>query len=796
MKSFGNSYTKYTWTGNDHLNNLNWSNPLNWCGSYVDGACQGASSAPVGTDSVVFNGVCGVHCAVTIDAPVTVNTITILADFPGTISQGAFNVTVNGTNGSGYTQLGGTWQGGAGTFTVGPATSQKFNFNGGTFIGGAGNITIGNSGATDIAYFTGGNFTASSGTTLIKGVADFRGLTSFTHNGGSFEFSTGTSSTVGGHWFTGTSAVFKHVRFYAGTTSNISMNLTTLVMDGDLVLSGASLSTVTYNDGTVDLRVGNVIRTHAAFTGTMVTKFTGTSAQTIDMTAATSALYPGIWVAQTAVTGSFEVVGTAITLAAGFIVTGNMGTIDHNGVAFTFNSNNPAAGIYDTQGYVEFPSVTIGNNTIRFNVGLVKVVNLIISGSGSANTSNGTGVFEVSGNITFDSPTSTYQSNATIKMVGGNNQVVDCTGATVCGLPAFTIEKSANTLSFIGVPAIFGNFEYVSGNVTIPSTIQFGWGTGGISSSITSNGLIFNNVVWGRLYTSANSFVVNDPPLKITGNLTFSNTNASTTRLYGMVEVGGNITCDASASGMTWVSAAPAGIIKLNGTNHTLDFSANTGLCIIPELLVAASGNVTSVGNFRTYHYTRTSGTVDFTASTMTINSSSGTISPGTTEFGNVIMDGASYTLVGTMIVRGYLSLSTSTTGPRSTTGGNYDVYGNLIYSSVGYNGTSTIRLLGSADTTISRSSTYVPTGTIKIEKDVGKKVSMASSWSLGSGQNLHMVSGSLEIGGSPAQTLAISGGGTLTMDTGTTIKKSGGTFTISGASVPNAPYGSGTVVP
>lgn len=803
--SSGNKYSKYTWTGADFATNLNWNNPSNWCGAYVDGACRPPATAPAATDSVVFNDICGANCNVTVDANVTVNSITLDASYTGTISQGNFNVTANGTNGFAFLQAGGTWTaaGGSGTLTLGVgAVAQKIYFTGGNFIGGSGTVQMGNFQPADIIYLTGGNFTAPTGTLLLRGAVDMRGLASFNHNNGLVEIYTGTSSTVGGHFFTGTSAVFNNVKLYAPTTSLISMNNTTMTVDGNATLCGAAVSTVTYNSGVIELRQGNLIRCAALFVGTAIAKFTGTGLQTIDTTAATNTGTIGIAVEQTAVAASVRFIGTSIELDGGFSTAGNMGTIDHNNVAFTFTepstyNNNP----YDTGSYVTFPSLTINGNAIRLYFGTVKTGNLTISSvGGSANVSN-FGSIEVTGNVNFGAAGASLQHVATLKMNGVGNQSIDCTGTTTCGLPSLEINKTGGTLSFVGTPALFANFTYTQGSVTVPTDFQLGYGIQTANKTITSNGaFVFNNLIYGSTSSSGHTLSAGiGDPIKVSGNLVFSNTNGADLRLINTLEVAGNVSCNAGASGLTTTTNA---IVKLTGVNQTLDFSActttpttnsNVGFMgNFPNLEINSSGNVTSSGNFRVIHYTQNSGTVDFTASKVRMYPSNGTITPGSTEFGDVEIDGISANLTGTMKVNGNLSFITNIAG-RSINGGTVDVYGNLSLTNASHSGTATIRMLGTSNATISRSSTNIPTGLFTIAKTGGAKVTLASNFSWGAGQSVSITNGQLDVS---SFTGTISGGGTLTLAATTTVKLSTGAMSVGGSNLTPGAYSGGNIIP
>jgi hypothetical protein len=147
----------------------NWNNTANW--SSTSGG-SGGSSVPGSSDDVNFDGNGIGNC--TIDATVSVRSITVAVGYNGTIIQGANSIT-----------------------TVNTAT-----FSGGTFTGGSANITI------PLAFTISGTaFTSTSAILELRSSAAFTSG-SFIHNSGTVRFNGSGSPAI-----TGTSPVFYILEF-------------------------------------------------------------------------------------------------------------------------------------------------------------------------------------------------------------------------------------------------------------------------------------------------------------------------------------------------------------------------------------------------------------------------------------------------------------------------------------------------------------------------------------------------------------------------------------------------------
>jgi hypothetical protein len=234
------------------------------------------------------------------------------------------------------------------------------------------------------------------------------------------------------------------------------------------------------------------------------------------------------------------------------------------------------------------------------------------------------------------------------------------------------------------------------------------------------------------------------------------------------------------------------------GSGQTLDFSAGhaTSGTRLPPLEIASTGGTTliktgTIPSVILQNYTYISGTVDATLSTVQIYNSAITITPGPTDFGNLIlgMNGA-YAIAGgqTAVVRGNLSLVPKVTS--RTLSGNIDVYGNVSGSALATNGTATINYKGN-NSTVDRA-VGLPLGLMTVAKNAGQSVSLIANY-VAANQNISVTSGSIDLAGF---SMTLSGTGTLTLAAGTTVKLSGGILTVNGSVIPAGAYGAGTVIP
>ena len=132
----------YTWTGGAPCSPVKWATAACWKGTAVPGAGNIAH----------FDSNCTSNCSPSISAVMNVGGIGLHTGYAGTVTQGAFAVTVGG---SGMTVSAGTFTGSATGLTInGPVT-----INGGTLKDNTGTITMNGN-----WNFSGGSYTCTTGT--------------------------------------------------------------------------------------------------------------------------------------------------------------------------------------------------------------------------------------------------------------------------------------------------------------------------------------------------------------------------------------------------------------------------------------------------------------------------------------------------------------------------------------------------------------------------------------------------------------------------------------------------------
>ena len=185
----------------------NWNNTANW--SNVSGGATGFSVPGVADDVTFDNNGLG-NC--TIDAAVSIKSLTVAALYPGTITQGANTIT----------------------------TLNAGSFAGGVFTGGSANITI-----AGVFTLSGTAFTSTSAVLELDNNAAFTSGT-FTHNSGTVFFNGLFAQTI-----SGTSPVFWIVQFSGnGNAYNITSAGAVTVVSS---LNFTGTQSYTINTGTINV---------------------------------------------------------------------------------------------------------------------------------------------------------------------------------------------------------------------------------------------------------------------------------------------------------------------------------------------------------------------------------------------------------------------------------------------------------------------------------------------------------------------------------------------------------------
>jgi len=232
----------------------NWNNTANW--SATSGGTGGAS-VPGNNDVAFFDGAGGANGDCNINATVNVGGsggLNIGSGYGGTITQGAFTITVGST---GWTQAGGTFTGSAAGMTLNGA----FALSGGTFNAGSQTITI-----IDKSWTVSGG-TLNPQTSTVK-----------------FQVQTTDIAVITG------SHALNNAIFYSNYGSGNSVLIavgTTLTVNGTLTFqSGGSGNGVKINGGTIAAKGDIAVTDAKTHKGTGALLIDGTGAQAFSGVAA------------------------------------------------------------------------------------------------------------------------------------------------------------------------------------------------------------------------------------------------------------------------------------------------------------------------------------------------------------------------------------------------------------------------------------------------------------------------------------------------------------------------------
>lgn len=457
----------------------NWNNTANW--STTSGG-RGGASVPGPTDVVTFDFNGEGNC--TIDVSVSIQQLTVSLGYFGTITQGAYAVSIAGTTA----------------------------IAGGTFAGGSGDITVGST-----FTLSGGTFTSTSAVLELDGNSAFTGGTFNNNNGTVLYVATGGNTTI-----SGTSPAFYVLEFAGeGYTYNIT-STGAIMVTGSLNFIGSQAYTL--NTGTINVS-GNidVTNTAAGCKGSALITIDGTGTQLITGSPVAGAgALPQVTINKAAgilSLANYPASSNNFTYTAGTI---NAGTSTW---CFTNGSSSP----YTIKGTLTLNNITFLATasvtfTIPVNTTLTASGDLTIAGTGGITLN--TGNIDVHGNLYLTNSATTGGGSALITIDGTGSQAVDGTAISIGQdlLPAVTIDKTGGTLDLKGNISESGNWIFTAGAVdasTFSSTVAFG----GKSLTVTSAGMSFYNVsVTGNTTTLASSLTAGGN-LTITGGALTPGTN-------------------------------------------------------------------------------------------------------------------------------------------------------------------------------------------------------------------------------------------------------------------------------
>jgi hypothetical protein len=414
----------------------------------------------------------------------------------------------------------------------------------------------------------------------------------------------------------------------------------------------------------------------------------------------------------------------------------------------------------------------------------------------------GGNTWNVGGTLALGDSNNTYGiNNGTIAVVGditvnhggnfgtANIQAVSSpSGQTIYGnglmIPNLEIAAGTNPVTLNGViePCVF---KYTSSGTftTTGSTLQWLRGT---NSCDTGGGSIINIYPGTVTY---NNVVLNPYDSDVS-------LNGGTWNIAGTLTIG---------SGRTSAHVINSGTISATGDIHLKDngFDGGTASVVmagnpsgqtiygngynIPNLTIAAGTNPVTlngvVGSFGNFTMTSV-GTFTVTGSTLNIggaSASNNTITPGTVTYNNVNISEMGFEIIfgnydlggGTMNVGGQLTMGTWGFG-YNLNNGTFNVAGGFSNQNDGYGGNAVINFVGSNAQAVSSTGSVIPGGNVTVNSTGGGSITLNSdvSWN-NVGQSLTVASGTVYMAGH-----AMAVNNVLTINSGATVTKSGGTLT------------------
>lgn len=816
-------YSDYTWVGAG--GDSNWSNGANW-----------KSNSPPGPGNVaIFDETCTSSCSANIGSSISVAGILMSNNYFGgygnTLTQSS-GVTIT-VGSSGFIVDSGTFIGGDSAITVnGPlmisgtssfsstsgvltvtgsamtiASTATFNASGGTvdFAPGvtatfiAPNVTFNHlqftgPASTDITVSgtitVNGNFLVNrshSSSDIYSGTFNVKGNVTLTA-GGVNSNATVRFEGTGAQTWSGSGQAGHVVIASSGTVTlsgTVSVNKTYNYISGTVVATGSTLQLRVASGaaGTTHLSTpGAAIEyNHVRFVGTdrlatIVGPMNVKGNLTIDVSGSSSSSVQGgpiyvegdlIVLNSTAyATADIHLVGTNNQTWSGSDYVGRI-TINKTGGILTMSGT---VAIKDSFTYIAGNVVTTGStligreanysatglalNNLTISIdnspssitGVLTVNgNLIVSGTHVNARLNG-GTIDLNGDLTVNG-TQTAGGSGLIRFVGTGAQTWSGTGYS----PQVEFLKPSGTLTLSGNLKSGNSLTNTSGNISTASLTNL---TFGGSGAITLGALTLPAASFASSRTVNGTLVVD-------GNLTLDLTSAVLTG--GTIEVTGNV------SGVG-ISGSSTTLLKLVGSSQT--WSSRVG-----PLEIASSGTVTFSGTVRCARdFTHTSGSVVTTGSTLELGGpASATINAPSITFNNVslIDTGITQTITGSLNVAGNLVVAAST---RTLNGGVIRVGGNTTINAA-FTGTSSGSLefngTGAQTLTVNTSGSAIYLSSVAVNKPSGA-LTLTTNLNVGqNGSDLTISGGTFDMAG---YTLTVND--VLTINSGTTLVRNGGTFT------------------
>jgi hypothetical protein len=630
---------------------------------------------------------------------------------------------------------------------------------------------------------TGSNPVTISGTIILFSY-DYISSGSFTSAGSTLEFycpNSNYSCNQSTETETLGSVSYNNIIFL-GYRTNWDLNGSSASLTGSLSFGDASLATYSINNGTL-LVGGNITQTNLGNIGSAVIEATGNaSGQTITGTGG-GYYFPSLIIAA----------GTNPVTFSGTIQTPNYtytssGTFTAAGSTLDLACQSATLACSNTTTTISMGSVTYGNLTINgfrsnwtFGGSTVIVAgNVNVGDAYSTGWVINNGTFDVGGNITVFG--FGYQGTAVFVATG------NASGQTITGnsdyIPGLQIAAGSNPVTLSGV-IVTPNYTYTSsgtftaGSSTLeifcPNTASAACYNA--SESIAPGSVTNSNVAIEGANTTWN---LGGATFNVSGAFTFGDLANGMPINNGTINVAGNITqVNKGNYGTSTI------VVVGNVSGQTI---AGTAGYYFPALNINAPGAaVTFSGTIQPSGYTMTAvGTLTTTGSTLALLCSSAlsycfqaspTITPGNVTYNNVKIEGywTNWSLGGgTFNVGGLLTLGDGFGSTYTINNGTLSLAGGLTMNVVGNKGTVLMQFVGSAAQTVTSINDQMPLGNVTFSMTGGATVTLASTtnnWN-GAGQNVTIASGTVNMNG---KNLTV--GGTLTIASGATLTKNGGTL-------------------
>jgi hypothetical protein len=681
-----------------------WNTASNWSGGVVPGSSDDVTFSASSTQPV------------TINQNVAVSSITVTSGYTGTITQGAYSVTLTPSSPSStaYAQAAGTFTGGTGAMTA----NGNFSLSGGSFVAPT-NLNLN---GTSNTFATPGVFTPNTGNVFIEATT-----TAITGSSTFYNFQIGEQGSGGAFSMT----------IATGTALTVTNDLQT-----NLTLGGCASSYELLGGGEIDAQ-GNIdnVASSGGFqclgTSTASVYLDGTGTQIVNGGAGS------IGVDQWSNTGFSGLLlpNVIINKSAGSVVfTNNIG-IEGN---FTNQNATPISAGTSTILFVPLPGVTplITGSSTFYNLEFSAVVTsnaysfviatgttLTVQGTLISNNTyntmnfNGGGEIDAQGDI-YGAGLSTYSSGGTISLVlngaGTQNLIGDF------GYPSdFVINKPSGSITITGTQIFqgYGTWSNLSGTTINPgtSTVIFQGLPPNVASTsnvvITGSSTFYNLQIVGSAPTNSpygphgyyNTFTVaTGTALTVTNDLQmFYDSYAIRLLGGGEINAQGNIDvvnpwdCGLNSTGTASIYLDGTGTQTLNGGAGSSGYDgwSGYGFCslLLPNLTINKSTGTVVFANYIGIegNFTNLSATpINAGTSTVILNPLPGTIPviTGSSTFDNLIFWGVNseniyFTIPTstTLTVQNALSIQTTWGSSDFYGGGQIDVQGNIIGGSPGY---------------------------------------------------------------------------------------------------------------